>query len=182
MEKAHMKTWLVTVGLLAAAPVFAQHNAESHPQADSHHSAYAGMQTRAVKALSEQQAADLRDGKGMTLALPAELNGYPGPSHTLELAVPLNLSEEQKRKTKELLDQMQTEAKALGAQLLANEYELDRLFKDRQADMASVEAATAKAAYVQGKLRAAHLRYHLHMAAILTPTQVAGYKELRGYR
>jgi hypothetical protein len=36
---------------------------------------YAGMQTRPIKALSDQQIADLRAGRGMGLALAAELNG-----------------------------------------------------------------------------------------------------------
>ena len=39
---------------------------------------YAGMQSRPIKALSEQQVADLQAGRGMGLALAAELNGYPG--------------------------------------------------------------------------------------------------------
>ena len=43
------------------------------------HHPYAGLEQRAVKALSEQQIADLRAGRGMGLALPAELNGYPRP-------------------------------------------------------------------------------------------------------
>ena len=50
------------------------------------HQPYAGLQSRPVKALSEQQIADLRAGRGMTMALPAELNGYPGPLHVIELA------------------------------------------------------------------------------------------------
>ena len=53
---------------------------------------YAGMQTRSIKALSDQQIADLRAGRGMGLALAAELNGYPGPSHVLELADKLDIS------------------------------------------------------------------------------------------
>jgi hypothetical protein len=57
--------------------------AQDHPHK---HSPYAGMQARPVKALTEQQIADLRAGRGMGLALPAELNGYPGPLHVLELA------------------------------------------------------------------------------------------------
>jgi hypothetical protein len=52
-------------------------------------SPYAGMQTRSIKALSEQQIADLKAGRGMGLALPAELNGYPGPAHVLDF--PINL-------------------------------------------------------------------------------------------
>ncbi len=40
---------------------------------------YAGMQSRQVKALLNQQIADLRAALGMGLALAAELNGFPGP-------------------------------------------------------------------------------------------------------
>ena len=54
---------------------------------------YAGMEARPIKALSEQQVADLKAGRGMGLALVAELNGYPGPSHLLELADQLGLSD-----------------------------------------------------------------------------------------
>ena len=64
------------------------------------HHPYAGLEQRAVKALSEQQIADLRGGRGMGLALPAELNGYPGPSHVLENADALGLSAEQRECTK----------------------------------------------------------------------------------
>jgi hypothetical protein len=32
---------------------------------------------RSIKALSDQQVSDLRAGRGMGLALAAELNGYP---------------------------------------------------------------------------------------------------------
>jgi hypothetical protein len=53
---------------------------------------HAGMQTRPIKALSQQQVADLGAGRDMGLALAAELNGYPGPSHVLELANKLELS------------------------------------------------------------------------------------------
>lgn len=177
-----MKIWILTVGLLAVAPAFAQHDPASHAQPDQRISPYAGAQNRAIKALSAQRIADLRAGKGMEFALPAELNGYPGPAHVLEFAAPLNLSDAQKRRTKELFDQMQTEARTLGDQLIESEYALDRLFKERQADAASIQAAVARAANVQGQLRAAHLRYHLQMVELLTPAQVAGYNQLRGYR
>jgi hypothetical protein len=40
--------------------------------------------------------ADLKAGRGMGLALPAELNGYLGPIHVLELSDKLGLSAEQK--------------------------------------------------------------------------------------
>ena len=40
---------------------------------------YTGLQTRPLKALSAEQIADLKAGRGMSLALAAELNGYRGP-------------------------------------------------------------------------------------------------------
>ena len=49
------------------------------------HQPYAGMDTRAIKTLSDKDIADLNAGRGMGLALAAELNGYPGPSHALSL-------------------------------------------------------------------------------------------------
>jgi hypothetical protein len=57
-------------------------------------SPYAGMQTRPIKALSKQQVVDLKAGRGMGLALAAELNGYPGPIHVL--SDKLGLTPEQK--------------------------------------------------------------------------------------
>ena len=56
---------------------------------------YAGLEGRPIKALSERQVADLKAGRGMGLALAAELNGYPGPSHLVELSDQLALTAEQ---------------------------------------------------------------------------------------
>jgi hypothetical protein len=47
--------------------------------ADSSPISYAGQQTRSIKAVSEEDIASLLNGKGMGMAKPAELNGYPGP-------------------------------------------------------------------------------------------------------
>src|SRR5437588_3273005 len=75
---------------------------------------YAGLEARSIKALSEQQIADLRAGRGMGLALAAELNGYPGPMHVLELAEPLGLSDQQRAKMQELFAAVKAEAVPLG--------------------------------------------------------------------
>src|SRR3954447_20684114 len=82
---------------------------------------YAGMQARPIKALSEQQVADLEAGRGMGLALTAELNGYPGPSHVLELADRLELSADQRARIKALFDSMKAEALPLGSRLIEQE-------------------------------------------------------------
>jgi len=62
------------------------------------HSPSAGMEMRMIKALCDQEIGDLRSGLGMRLALAAELNGYPGPRHALELANELGLSNAQRAK------------------------------------------------------------------------------------
>src|SRR4051794_35718377 len=89
-------------------------------------SPYAGMQSRSIKALSAQQIDDLRDGRGMGLALAAELNGYPGPAHVLELSEKLALSAEQKQRVQALFDSMKAEATPIGARLIEQEGALDR--------------------------------------------------------
>ena len=91
-------------------------------------SPYAGMETRSIKALSEQQIADLKAARGMGLALPAELNGYPGPIHALEFGDQLGLFAEQKARIKDLFDSMKAEAVPLGAKVLEQEAALDQQF------------------------------------------------------
>ena len=142
---------------------------------------YAGLEHRAVKALSNEQIADLRAGRGMGLALPAELNGYPGPVHALEHAQALGLSPEQSERVQALYDAMRGEAVPLGERLIERETDLDRLFAHRTVTPASLERATAEIGRTQAALRAAHLKYHLAMMDVLTPAQVTRYAELRGY-
>lgn len=142
---------------------------------------YAGLQQRDVKALSEAQIADLKAGRGMGLALPAELNGYPGPAHVLENANTLGLTSAQRARTKKLFEAMKAEAIPMGERLIAQETRLDRLFARHEVNPANLAAATAEIGTTQGKLRAAHLKYHLAMMEVLTPEQVAAYRKLRGY-
>ena len=148
---------------------------------DAQRQPYAGLQARTVKALSDQQIADLRAGRGMGLALPAELNGYPGPMHVLEHADALRLSPEQRARTKALFEAMRAEAVPLGESLIQQEAELERLFATKAIQPATLETATSTIGATQGQLRAAHLRYHLAMMDVLTPDQVRRYAEVRGY-
>jgi len=151
-------------------------------QAQSHqHQPYAGLQSRPIKALSEQQIADLKDGKGMSLALAAELNGYPGPSHVLEHADALNLTAAQQRAVQGQFTAMQAEAQTIGARLIMQEGHLDALFARRDIDAAKLAHMTKAIGETQAQLRAAHLRYHLTTARLLTDGQRKRYAELRGY-
>jgi LTXXQ motif family protein len=142
---------------------------------------YAGMQAREIKALSPEEIADLRAGRGMGLALAAELNRYPGPMHVLELAAPLRLSPEQRRRVGEMVDAMRAETRPLGEAVIAAEGALDRLFATARATPGSVTEASGTAGAALAALRAAHLRYHLEAREALTPEQIARYEELRGY-
>lgn len=142
---------------------------------------YAGLQTRALKALSAEQIADLKAGRGMGLALAAELNGYPGPSHVIELADQLDLSPAQRARAQALFAAMKAETVPLGEQLIAAESALDHAFAARTITPVSLAAATDTIGATQGKLRAAHLKYHLSMLDVLTPEQVKRYGALRGY-
>jgi Spy/CpxP family protein refolding chaperone len=149
--------------------------------AQTHQQPYAGLQARPVKALSDQQIADLKAGRGMGLALAAELNGYPGPMHVLELATPLGLSDDQRAKVTALFDAMKQEAVALGERLIAAETGLDRQFADKTVTPSGLGEATRDIASLQGELRLAHLKYHLATLELLTAEQAARYSSLRGY-
>jgi hypothetical protein len=142
---------------------------------------YAGFEARAIKALSDQQIADLKAGRGMGLALAAELNGYPGPTHVLELAEPLALSEAQRAKMQELLAAMRAETIPLGEKLIAQESDLERLFAGKTITPGTLAASTQAIGATQAALRAAHLKYHLAAVEVLAPTQIQRYAELRGY-
>ena len=139
------------------------------------------MQTRTIKALSDQHIGDLKAGRGMGLALPAELNGYPGPVHVLELADQLRLSAEQKARIKDLFDSMKAEAVPLGAKLLEQEAALDQQFANHSVTAESLKATTAQIGVTQAELRNTHLKYHLQTAAILSAEQMQHYSMLRGY-
>jgi Spy/CpxP family protein refolding chaperone len=142
---------------------------------------YAGLEKRPIKALSEQQIRDLRAGLGMSLALAAELNGYPGPRHSLELAGELQLSDAQRARIEALFGAMTAESIAIGERLIGQEAELDGLFARRTATVESIAAATQAIGLTQAELRATHLKYHLLTVELLTPAQARRYDELRGY-
>lgn len=163
-----IRTILVSALLLASTAVIAQ-------------TPYAGWQSRAVKALSDQQLADLKAGRGMGLALTAELNGYPGPLHILELADQLELSAEQHARMQELFASMKAEAIALGSKLIEQEMELEDQFASRTVTPESLKLATAAAAATHGQLREAHLKFHLATAGVLSTEQMRKYAQLRGY-
>ena len=143
-------------------------------------SPYAGEQTREIKALSASDIDNLRAGRGMGLARPAELNSYPGPRHVLDTAE-LALTPDQTAALTRVFAAMKSAAIPLGEKIIERETALDRLFTGQHATTESVRALTVEIGQLQGELRAVHLNAHVATVALLTPAQVARYNAARGY-
>lgn len=143
---------------------------------------YAGEEAREIKALSEPQIDGLLSGKGMGYAKAAELNGYPGPAHVIELAEHLSLTADQRRETEVILAEMEASAKDLGAELVAAERALDQAFKGRMIDESSLSKLVKNIGNIESRLRAVHLNAHLQQTAVLDGQQISRYMALRGYK
>lgn len=120
-------------------------------------------------------------GKGLGLALPAELNGYPGPRHVLDLADDLALSGEQTEQIQVLFDEMQSQAIELGEQFLTEEAKLEEAFREQTIDDNFLQEQLKIISDLQAQLRYVHLRTHLATIHILSAHQIATYNQLRGY-
>lgn len=142
---------------------------------------YAGEQSRTIKALSPQQIAGYRSGRGMGFAKAAELNHYPGPKHVLDLADELELTDAQRAETQAARETMRSEAIPLGKQVVAKEAALDALFADGRATPDTVRTLLREIARLKADLRFAHLNAHLTMRDVLTEQQIRRYDMLRGY-
>jgi Spy/CpxP family protein refolding chaperone len=145
------------------------------------HSHYSGLESRDIKTLSAADIEGFRSGRGMGLALAAELNGYPGPLHVLELADRLELTHTQRSATQDLYQRMKKEAVTAGEDFISAERDLNHLFAGKSATPAQLSYALSRVAQANAKLRGTHLQAHLEQVRILTPEQVAKYNRLRGY-
>lgn len=145
------------------------------------HSQYADIGAREIKSLDSASVANYLSGAGMGFALSAELNGYPGPRHVLDLADSLQLTQTQREATQAIFNEMQARAIDAGRQVVELERQLDRRFAHRHIDRATLDDFTTRIAALNGQLRAIHLQAHLEVTDLLTTEQVASYNRLRGY-
>lgn len=136
---------------------------------------------KALLSLSEADIEGYLNGEGMGQAKAAELNGYPGPLHVLELSDELDLNEQQKDKTQELFNSMNEQARHLGKQVVELELELNRLFAESKASKESLEVILSKLANTKAQLKETHLLAHIEMKLLLNRHQVMMYNQLRGY-
>jgi Spy/CpxP family protein refolding chaperone len=144
-------------------------------------SPYAGQAGSEIKALSADEIKALKDGTGMGMAKPAELNHYPGPRHVLDMKDEIGLSAAQTAELQSIYDWMHSTAIVLGGQILAKEKTLDDEFASGTIDRSTLADLTCRIGALQAALRAVHLSAHLETRSVLTPEQIARYDSLRGY-
>jgi len=113
----------LAAGVFSLCVVLGSHALAQHQghQPSQPSSAYRGMEARSIKALSEAQIADLKSGRGMGLALAAELNGNPGPMHVLELADNLTLTPDQRIRMEDMVHAMKQETIGIGEDVIMAE-------------------------------------------------------------
>jgi Spy/CpxP family protein refolding chaperone len=147
------------------------------------HSPYAAHPGAAATGLLPEEVDGLVNGKGMALALAAEVNGYPGPRHVLDAADAgqLVLQPEQRAAVERLNAQMLAGAKAKGQEILEAEAHLAQRFRHGHIDEASLRETLNRIGQLRIELRFIHLRTHLTTRALLTPDQIARYNAARGY-
>lgn len=151
----------------------------SHQQAQHVHPAPPAPGAAETSALSAEAVQQLLNGDGMGLAKPAELNGYPGPKHVLELKADLALTAEQERQVEAIRQRMLNTARPLGQQIVDAERALDAAFKEGRLTTPQLATRIADIARLQGDLRRAHLQAHLETRPVLTDAQTRKYVDLR---
>ena len=175
MDLRPMKSLVLMIAVLPLA-AFAQdhgHGGSSAP--------YAGFETREIKSLSDQDIEELRRGGGWGLALPAELNGRPGPAHLLELEEELDLSASQVEAISAIYEQMRADAVAAGERFIAAEAAVSDAFAGFDLSEERLRDLLAEAAEARAELRFIHLSRHLSTPELLSDAQIQRYNVLRGY-
>ena len=142
---------------------------------------YAGQHTRAITTLSAEDIQALLAGQGWGLAKPAELNGFPGPLHVLELDKELALTPQQRLRVQASFERMKRRAVVLGPRYVEAERALDQAFRSGRVDTRVLAQRLRAAEQARARLRAVHLEAHLETTPVLTPEQRKRYAELRGY-
>lgn len=166
---------VLTLGVLVLSP------ARSESQHHQHASPYKDFLDREIKALSAEEIQGLRQGGGMGFALPAELHGYPGPRHVLDLADEVELTSVQRVEIEEIFHAMDARARRLGAEIIELERRLDQAFAQQWIGSQDLRELVTEIGARKSELRTVHLQAHLELRPLLTEEQRARYAELRGY-
>jgi len=159
-------------------------NMSSSAASSSHISPYSGQEIRDIKSLSDNDVQSLHNGTGEAfggIAKLAELNGYPGPRHVLDIAQELQLTDRQRMEIELIYQNMSINAKSIGPAIIAVEQDMDEAFANKTITGENLIALLDKSANLYGQLRFVHLSAHLDTAQIMTTEQIQMYNEMRGY-
>jgi Spy/CpxP family protein refolding chaperone len=143
-------------------------------------STHAGQTTPEIKSLSATEIQGYLEGREMGLAKAAELNGYPGPAHVLELATQLQLTPQQRAKAEHLQRSMKAAAR-MGQWLVEAEHRLNALFAKGEADDEKITPLVRRIGALEAEIRLVHLRADIEMRRVLTADQIKKYEQERGY-
>jgi len=121
----------------------------------------------------------LEKGEGGGMAMIAEMSGYPGPRHLLDIVDSLRMGPRQVQLIANLYDEIRASAAGLGNIIIMKEEELEDLFESGRADEPAVRKLASEIGRLRGDLRAIHLVAHLKSRELLTTEQLARYMALR---
>jgi hypothetical protein len=147
-------------------------------------SPYSGEELRDVKSLSDSDIQSLLNGTGEAfggIAKLAELNGYPGPRHVLDITSDLKLTDNQKVEIEMIYESMSRKAKAIGAKIIAIERDMDKAFANKTITEQGLKLLINNSADLYGQIRFVHLSAHIDTVRVLTAEQVQMYNKIRGY-
>jgi len=176
--KQALSVLIVAVATLVSCATQPTNNPTATPVPTS---PYVPLLDSPIRGLNPDEILELETGAGAGFARAAELNGYPGPRHILDLQSKLGLSQNQLAQVQQLYDDMNAQARKLGVEILQLEAELELAFRNGTIDESSLETTVSVLAEKYGELRLLHLHTHLEAIQFLTPHQLALYDQLRGY-
>jgi Spy/CpxP family protein refolding chaperone len=171
-------TGLLSLGLGIVIGTFIPENEGSAVKAPS---AYVSLLDTEIRGLDQDTIEGYLTGKGLGQALPAELNGYPGPRHTIDMAEELELTEEQLAQVQALFDDMQTAVIPLGEKYLESVAELELTFREGTITDQYLQSQLEKITATEAQMRYVHLSTHLATIDILSHDQIMQYNMMRGY-
>ncbi len=174
-------TGLLSFGLGVVIGTFIPKNEESAVKATPTPSAYVSLLDSEIRGLDQDTIEGYLTGKGLGQALPAELNGYPGPRHTIDMAEELELTEEQLAQVQALFDDMQSAVIPLGEKYLESVAELELTFREGTITDEYLQSQLEKITGIEAQMRYVHLSTHLATIDILSHDQIMQYNLMRGY-
>lgn len=174
-------TGLLSLGLGVVIGTFIPNNEASAVKATPTPSAYVSLLDSEIRGLDQDTIEGYLTGKGLGQALPAELNGYPGPRHTIDMAEELELTEEQLAQVQALFDDMQSAVIPLGDKYLESVAELELAFREDTITDEYLHSQLEKITGIEAQMRYVHLSTHLATIDILSHDQIMQYNMMRGY-